>query len=73
MVCGCFAVEAAGSSVSQWADASRIARGRGTSPPNMRMKSRAGWSSISKVGAPCDRKSVGRRFGDVIGSLDCAK
>src|ERR1700739_3714343 len=48
-----------GLSVSQCAETTRIALGRGSRPPSPFRKLRAGGAGGGKVGAPCDRNRLG--------------
>src|SRR5919106_270841 len=59
MVAGLWAVDTAGTSVSQWADTATMALGRGRSWPSDAMKRRAGRSSRISMGEPCETKTVG--------------
>src|SRR3569833_2103438 len=62
-----------GRSVSQWADATRIAFGRGSSAPRRSRKARAGVSCNGRVGAPCETKigaKVGREGMSVMASVE---
>ncbi len=48
-----------GRSVSQWAEATRMARGRGSLPPSVAKKWRAGLSMIAVIGEPWLTKMAG--------------
>jgi hypothetical protein len=47
--------------VSQWAEMHSTALAERNLGPMARMNSRAGWSSMTMAGGPCDRNNVGRR------------
>src|SRR5882757_4112704 len=59
MVAGLWAVDTAGTSVSQWDETAMIALGRGRSWPSDARKVRAGRSSRISMGDPCETKTVG--------------